>query len=84
MNKWTPGKWEVVPENEMIVSDSGDVVVYETNTNPHDARLIAAAPEMYDLLQLALSTDHMDEDDPLFIESRDRIRALLARIEGEK
>lgn len=95
MSKFTPGPWTVRRfdgDGRPIGIDNrrGSVCTFPRaigkNSDCLDdtARLIAAAPEMAELLELALSTDHMDEDDPLFIASRDRIRALLARIEGEK
>ena len=97
MSKWTPGPW--FERGFQIREDGGALVAEAWSGIPADAvdasqlnraeaqhanaRLIAAAPEMVEMLQLALATDHMDEDDPLFVSSRDRIRALLARLEAE-
>ena len=66
------GEWG----DELILEDAKKLAVLIAR----EREVCAAAPEMAGLLQLALDTDHMDEDDPLFIASRDRIRALLERI----
>jgi len=91
MSKFTPGPWLITEQDppEIHGNDERRTVVCITTAprsnewNMADARLIAAAPEMYEALQLALDTDHMDEDDPRFVASRNRIRALLARIDGD-
>jgi len=49
--KFTQGPWAVDLENEQIVAPSG-IIVYETNTNEFDARLIAVAPELYELAEM--------------------------------
>ena len=80
MNKWTPGPWSINhfvdirgPENQPIALLSASV---QTKAN---ARLIAAAPEMAELLEI------MAERAPGHISTRhgDKARALLARINGE-
>ena len=51
----TPGPWVIDFASERIYGTDGfgehQVVVYETNTNEEDIRLIAAAPELLDALR---------------------------------
>ena len=52
--KFTPGKWELnLPCTDEVVADLGgnDISIARHIKNPADARLIAAAPEMYELLK---------------------------------
>ena len=49
--KFTPGPWAVDLENEQVVAPSR-IVVYETGGNEYDIRLIAAAPELYELAEM--------------------------------
>ena len=88
---WTPGPWEVGPSDRDVYA-AGEVVAY---VNAADACLIAAAPEMAELLaELAPDAEPWDIDQDCrfcgghFGEHEDdcewrRARALLARIRGE-
>lgn len=96
MSKWTPGPWAhsktsnisnmvVGPNNSCVATVQAEYVARKTvaqldKEQAANIALIAAAPEMAELLQLALDTDNLDEDDPVFAHSRDRIHALLERI----
>ena len=84
--KFTKGEWKVdrFVNNkgfEISFNDDGEVVadyVYEEA----DAHLIAAAPEMYRMLELALS--RMDDDSiEDFVYSYQDIKQLLAKARGE-
>ncbi len=79
---------KIGPFPSLGVREENHACVYADNVRPHDyghshvgdellanARLIAAAPEMLDLLQ------HMAEVCPV-PEFRDRIVAIVAKIEG--
>ena len=88
MSEFTAGKWEV----EMVYGDHPIVtverrIVADCFNNEANARLIAAAPEMYRLLQI-FADEPSDEE-----EREERInelclamheaRVLLARIDSE-
>lgn len=47
----TPGPWLHQPDQEKIVSSSGQTIVYELNSSEEDARLIAAAPDLLAALE---------------------------------
>ncbi len=89
MSKHTPGPWKVVtswydysvegPNGEEIIWQDGP---YQTPTiKLSDARLIAAAPEMYELIQMLVRTW---EDDCQFIpcdtEAASELSYKLARL----
>lgn len=94
--KFTKGPWEV---EICEINDSVDVVANHCdweicgfprmdNSIIHDAHLIAAAPEMYELLSgLYNFFDHLlDEDTTLYMQARDlsyEIDALLSKARGE-
>ena len=77
--KFTPGRWHV-EDNGLCVSDSNRVVLflsdrpYEDETNRADTALIAAAPEMYVVLNRLLiegaHTGLFDEIEPLLRKAR--------------
>ncbi len=88
--KFTPGPWLVrgaLGHASYIVSGLGDAVAcgyeYATDAGAANARLIAAAPEMYAELQCARHTlviiDKTPEDSPCI----KRIDAVLAKARGE-
>ena len=89
MSKFTQGEWnyleEYIPEgsilNEkkyLIQSETReDVALVWTEAN---ARLIAAAPKMYELLKVWTQI----RAEPTLKEARDTARKLLARIDGEE
>ena len=85
MSEFTKGKWIIDRDGSAIFSDSEDCYVAELSPANSDeqvaanARLIAAAPEMYELLKsLSYRTSGMEEHEVL------RIRELLARIDGKE
>ena len=93
MSKWTPGPWRVAGEDKNFVyalSQSGansfwahvqsaGIDRITENEKAANARLIAAAPEMYDALKALVES-------PNTFSSHDKARAeeLLARINGDK
>ena len=83
----TPGPWRVEQETKAvsrIVGAYGDEVV--ENCWTVDAHLIAAAPEMLEVLRELLSDTKSTEDartDAGFYGAK-HARALLARVEGAK
>ena len=87
MPKFTSGKWkvEMVYGDYPIVTADGRIVA-DCFNNEANARLIAAAPEMYvelyEALQLCAGHSSYDGDD--FSEQAKSIRELLARMDGEE
>lgn len=93
MSKFTPGPWRVAGEDKNFVyalSQSGansfwahvqsaGIDRITENEKAANARLIAAAPEMYDALKALVES-------PNTFSSHDKARAeeLLARINGDK
>lgn len=97
--KHTPGPWRVAVDNKgdvAVEANDYGVICYPLEDNYQDnARLIAAAPEMYALLEatdIALTNvlqvfglkELSDEARAKVITSRNRIRALTARIDTEE
>lgn len=86
---WTPGPWEIQNErlddpwnaDTWITADEARMMVAD-RIRPEDARLIAAAPEMAELL--ARMVDDSPEDWEEFVERLKPIEALLARISGSE
>ena len=89
--KFTPGPWvahygEIVSENGWVVAtvhgpdrrDRGKERAAMLEYTDANARLIAAAPEMYELLRR--SARQLDADYPL---DATRIMGVLARIDGD-
>lgn len=75
-DSWTPGPWTT--GQRMIVGGDSSIVV-SVAPNPANARLIAAAPEMAELLGDAFDAlTTPGYDGPI-----DEIHALLARIRGD-
>ena len=72
MSKFTEGKWRVLyfPDILGIVDEDNDPI----QLNEANARLIAAAPEMYQHLKLILNGEFSSDD----------VEQLIARIDGEK
>ena len=88
MSKHTPGPWiaeHLAPGNEHIphhIFHDSEVIAgtFASPESASNARLIAAAPEMLDLLR-RLVGDNRDPRD--FPDQYFEARALLARIEGD-
>ena len=95
MSKFTSGTWSVgidVKCGPYIYADDGEAIIAVIRNCGHisesnkketvrqaNARLIAAAPEMYELLKsLSYRTSGMEQHEIL------KIRELLARINGEE
>lgn len=74
MLKFSPGPWRV--DGEAVYDSNGLCLVEANCVGENDLALMAASPEMYDLLRDAL--DFPDDD-----VTRDKIRALFTRIDGE-
>ena len=82
MSKFTGGKWEVVViYGDHYVIFSNDEVVADCFGSNANARLIAAAPEMYRLLDdTAGVISQLNHGDPLV----DTIDELLDEIDGKE
>ncbi len=76
----TPGPWSYHDASiePQILGVNGETVVYELNTNEHDARLIAAAPELLEALEAALKAGIIDIDG-----EPERARAAIAKARGK-
>ena len=84
MSKFTPGKWEataVYGDHPLVTADGR--VVADCFNNEANARLIAAAPEMYRMLKEELIPTS-DYGELLSFAREDKVRKLLARIDGEE
>lgn len=95
MSEFTKGKWEYaeyVPEGVTI--NGKEFIIFTGSVNPQDegddvalarreadARLIAAAPEMYEELIFAMAA--LRDGDSCDKKRADKIEALLARIDGD-
>ena len=89
MSEFTPGKWWVAPFD--VIGDAiyapaqtesrrNEIVAFGI-TNKSDARLIAAAPEMYEMLKEELIPTS-DYGGILSFSREDKLKKLFARIEG--
>ena len=85
---WTIGEDEGTSMAHEILGKRGQCVGWTASNEPYEegnARLIAAAPEMLATLQAILPPDGQSTGEWWGLseeEQRERIRALLARIEG--
>ncbi len=95
MSKFTKGKWdyaEYVPEGVTI--NGKEYIIFTGSVNPDDdgddialarreadARLIAAAPDMYEELIFAMAA--LRDGDSCDKRRADKIEALLALIDGD-
>ena len=90
MSEFTKGKWSIDRDGSAIFSDSEDCYVAELSPANSDeqvvanARLIAAAPEMYELLKICAKTEEPASYIPAFLDLKDKARELLARIDGKE
>ena len=76
MNKFTPGKWQIQYKRNVVVEDEGveRLIAFASAMSLRDksdeeayanARLIAAAPRMYELLKRCMQDDEVDLDPDL-------------------
>ena len=79
MSKFTCGTWEVdmLYGDHPLVRADGKLIA-DCFTNEANARLIAAAPEMYELLKVWVNI----QVQPTLMEAKNKARELLARIDG--
>ena len=88
MSEFTKGKWIIDRDGSAIFSDSEDCYVAELSPANSDeqvaanARLIAAAPEMYEELIFAMAA--LRDGDVSAKRRADKIEALLDRIDGKE
>ena len=79
--KFTESPWEIDTSQHRIFVHSDDGLICEVSSDLEDAHLIAAAPEMYKMLENVLS---YIEDDNIegFIEHYHEAKDLLAKARG--
>ena len=93
MSKFTKGPWDVTPRLDVMKGKSyiapisimthGSHMIAINEETRANARLIAAAPEMYELLKEELIPTS-DYGGTLSFERERKVRELLARINGEE
>ena len=91
MSEFTPGKWWIAPpifDGDVIfapplVKGRRNEVVAMGILNKADAQLIAAAPEMYEMLKEELIPTS-DYGGILSLSREDKLRKLFARIDGKE
>ena len=84
MSQHTPGPWIAQEYQDGIRIIGRAVVAIVPNEQVADARLIAAAPEMYEFLgdfEEAAMQDFQGERRIMFL--LNKVRALLAKVEGK-
>lgn len=81
--KFSPGPWRWEYDwTAELVDAQGTTVAKTLGVSSADARLIAAAPEMYELLEVAWI--FMETHGPDLCHEQKAIEALLARIDGKE
>ena len=90
MSKFTSGEWNVTDRTFSLDGQSADWhLVYSPEQavgfigDEADAKLIAAAPEMYELVKDCARTAPPGHYTEALLELQDKARALLARLEKE-
>jgi len=81
----TPGPWELVQERDYLnlqEKDTNLVIAQFISSSDEDARLIAAAPDMHEVLSELLDTLEMSKGYG-FDDEYEKVRAILAKVEGE-
>jgi hypothetical protein len=56
-NKHTPGPWSINERAQVVAADGGHIAYVECAPVIANARLVAAAPELLEALQLIAQTD---------------------------
>lgn len=81
MSEFTQGKWEVdfIYGDHPIVT-ANDRIVADCFNNEANARLIAATPDMYELLKVWVQV----QAQPTLRNAKDKARELLERIDGKE
>ena len=90
--KFTKGQWRVqMTETKEgrnileVVTNAFDVCCYRLGIrNKHDAHLVAAAPEMYKMLDLITDSSNLEDAEHALRENFQEILKLLAKARGEK
>ena len=77
-NKFTKGEWFVVETDNEITVTCEDYDIFTCWTDFDDASLVAAAPDMYDMLH---SIENDSNQIPPFL--WDKIQSVLAKARGE-
>ena len=89
MSKFTAGEWEYFASSLIGLSDDQKANWYLIGSpdgavgfirHESDARLIAAVPEMYALLNVWVKI----QDEPTLMNAKERAEELLARIDGKE
>ena len=78
MSKFTSGKWEIHDTKPYMIKAPGSPFL-ALAVSLSDARLIAAAPEMYELLKVWVNV----QAQPTLRVAQARARQLLSRIDGD-
>ena len=98
MSKHTPGPWGIMKGDHGPMIFSGEcgravaMLARQVTTAEREAnaRLIAAAPELLEALEVMLNGDEMGEYEcqrtgfPRMIQRREKARAAIAKAKGEK
>lgn len=87
MNKHTPGPWSITESATHITvrNSSGDAVFYDDKRLDGvigDARLIAAAPELLELVKHVMA--ELEERVPIGEQWREKANAAIARVRGAR
>lgn len=84
--KFTPAPWVIIKQDDYEAIDNDElnlnVCTFTSRADDasHDQALIAAAPEMYELLESIVVNEMMTGDDAF----SEQINELLAKARGEK
>ena len=81
----TPGPWELVQERDYLnlqEKDTNLVIAQFIGSSDEDARLIAAAPDMHEVLSELLDTLEMSKGYG-FDDEYEKVKAILDKVEGE-
>ena len=82
---FTPGPWELVQERDYLnlqEKDTNLVIAQFMGASDEDARLIASAPDMHEVLSELLDTLELSKDYG-FDDEYEKVRAVLAKVKGE-